>query len=495
MDELPRLKLKHEPRLDAKHEAFGYQRDAVDFVSSREYSAIFHEQGLGKTKIAIDVILQWLSRGDVDAVVVFTKKILVANWQREFQTHTFLSPAVLSENSRSNYYVFTAPTRVVLGHFEVAKKEIERFKIWLGTRRVAAIIDESAKIKNPDSELTQAFFDLAPLFARRVIMTGTPVANRPYDIWAQIYFLDQGRALGNDFKQFKKDTDLSRDLHSSEKEFQRFQNNLSDINKAIQDFSVRETKDGGRISLPNKEYITISTDWESSQAEMYRQVKEELRVAVIRDGELVEDDQESILKRLLRLVQIASNPKLVDEQYEAVPGKFEYLYDLVTDITNAGEKVIIWTNFNSNCEWLCKRFSSFGALALHGKLPIDRRNAVVRWFLENASDQVLVATPGAAKEGLTLTVANHVVFYDRGYSLDDYLQAQDRIHRVSQVKNCYVYTLIMRDSVDEWIDALLDQKRLAAQLTQGDISANEYAGRATLGFFDILDKVLNTTAE
>jgi SNF2 family DNA or RNA helicase len=52
----------------------------------------------------------------------------------------------------------------------------------------------------------------------------------------------------------------------------------------------------------------------------------------------------------------------------------------------------------------------------------ERENAV-KWFLNNAHDQVLVATTGAAKEGLTLTVANHVIFYDRTYSLDDYLQA------------------------------------------------------------------------
>src|SRR6266508_4560954 len=66
MADVPHLSLRHEPRLDAKHAAFGYQAEAVDFIAARPYAAIFHEQGLGKTKIAIDVALRWLSQGEVD---------------------------------------------------------------------------------------------------------------------------------------------------------------------------------------------------------------------------------------------------------------------------------------------------------------------------------------------------------------------------------------------------------------------------------------------
>ncbi len=485
-----RFRLRSEPLLDAKYKAFPYQEEATDFVASRDYAAIFHEQGLGKTKIAIDVMLRWLQRKEVDTVLVFTKKGLIANWVREFQVHSQLTPLVITDNSTKNYYVFTTPTRLVLCHFEAAKKESKRFHAWLSSRRVGVIIDESAKIKNPEASLTQVFFELSTLFTKRVIMTGTPVANRPYDIWAQIYFLDQGSSLGNDFAEFKRETDLTADLLHDEQAFEAYQRRLEGINSRIADFSIRETKDGGRIVLPSKEFQRIECVWEPAQFELYRQVREELRAVVVRDGQLVEENQESILKRLLRLVQIASNPVMADESYTAEPGKFEPLYHLLTDITRQGEKAIVWTNFNDNCEWLVKKLSVFGAHPLNGRMPMERRNAVVKWFIENSEDQVLVATPGAAKEGLTLTVANHVIFYDRTYSLDDYLQAQDRIHRVSQTKTCYVYNMLMVDSVDEWVDCLLEEKRLAAQLTQGDIDARAYSERATLGFFEILQRIL-----
>ena len=122
---------------------------------------------------------------------------------------------------------------------------------------------------------------------------------------------------------------------------------------------------------------------------------------------------------------------------------------------------------------------------------MEERNKSVKKFLADQDCRVLVATPGAAKEGLTLTVANHVIFYDRGFSLDDYLQAQDRIHRVSQTKTCYVYNLLMRDSIDMWVDTLLQAKKLAAQLTQGDISLDYYRSQMTYSFGDILSEILN----
>jgi len=489
------LILRHEPRLDAKLAAFPYQEEAVNFVAGREYAAIFHEQGLGKTKIAVDVILRWLSERAVDTVLVVTKRSLIANWQRELKTHSHLRPMILNESGQNNYGTFTGGTRLVLAHYEVAKKEERRLKIWLQTRRVAIIMDEAAKIKNPMSALTQTYHRLAPFFSKRVIMTGTPVANRPYDVWSEVYFLDQGKTLGDDFATFKSEHDFKPAYRDDSKAYADYQVRLVAISTKLKDLSVRETKNSGRISLPDKEFVRLVTDWEPGQHELYRQAREELRLVVTRDGQLIEEDQESILKRLLRLVQIASNPRLVDESYTGEPGKLQTLLDLVRDIAKQGEKVIVWTTFNQNAEWLAKQLSVHGASALHGKLPMDRRNSVVQWFLTNPEERVLVATPGAAKEGLTLTVANHVVFYDRTYSLDDYLQAQDRIHRVSQTKTCYVYNMIMQDSVDEWIESLIEEKRLAALLTQGDIDQAEYSSNASLSFFDILKGILGTASQ
>ena len=285
-------------------------------------------------------------------------------------------------------------------------------------------------------------------------------------MWAQIKFLDNGKALGNDFEGFKRELDLSNDLGTDKKAQETFELALRGLNDKLTAFSVRETKDTGVIELPAKLVKTIRTDWEPRQLDLYTQVRESMRAIVIREGLLTEDDAEEAIKRLLRLVQIASNPALIDESYTSNPGKWGALLDLITDITAAGEKCIVWTTFTENADWLATRLQEFGVTKVHGKLSMDQRNRAIELFLKDPECRVLIATPGAAKEGLTLTVANHVIFFDRGFSLDDYLQAQDRIHRVSQVKTCYVYNLIMRDSIDEWVDLLLQAKKLAAQCVE-----------------------------
>ena len=123
-------------------------------------------------------------------------------------------------------------------------------------------------------------------------------------------------------------------------------------------------------------------------------------------------------------------------------------------------------------------------------MKIEDRNRSIKIFKNEPECMVLIATPGAAKEGLTLTVANHVLFYDRTFSLDDYLQAQDRIHRISQSKKCYVYNFIMEESVDEWVESLLEAKKVSAQMAQGDIDTSEFKTSMNYDFAEILRRIL-----
>jgi len=479
-----------EPQLIAKREAFQYQAEAAEAVRDLPYAAVFHEQGLGKTKIAIDIILYWLQKDIVDTVLLVTKKTLVANWKRELSQHSFLTPRIMSNDRNQNFFSLNSPARVILAHFESVALERKRLKLFQKTRRVAVVLDESAKIKNPNTALTKTFFELSPGFVRRLILTGTPVANRPHDIWAQVFFLDHGMSLGKSFRDFESALDLSNKLASNEKSRASFEDALASVWEKVAPFSVRETKDSGRVQLPAKVVENRRTAWDVKQRKMYLKVRDEIRISVIKDGVRITDESSEILKRLLRLVQVASNPRLIDESYEGTPGKWEHLNDLIANIIASNEKAIVWTSFTENAEWLAKKLAEHNVTIVHGKLSIDQRNRNIDRFLTKSDCKILVATPGAAKEGLTLTVANHVIFYDRGFSLDDYLQAQDRIHRVSQMKVCYVYNLIMEDSVDEWVDALLEAKRTAAQLAQGDISKEIYQTRMSYSFGEIMQRIL-----
>ncbi len=476
--------------LDVRHHGFAYQLQAVEAVKHLPFAAIFHEQGLGKTKIGIDLALEWLREDAIDAVIFITKRGLIQNWTEEVRAHSHLRPVILDQNHTSNFYALNSPAPVFLTHYEVMRSEERRFSLFLKTRRVAAVLDEAHKIKNPDAEITQALHRLAPGFVRRVIMTGTPVANRPYDLWSPIYFLDHGDALGVDFRAFRENLDLTNDLWKNVQRRERFEDALTHLYQRISAFTVRETKATAGIELPEKRIENVLVDLAPQQRALYDQVRLELSASVVVNGRVVVDDAEEVLKRLLRLVQLASNPRLVDASYSEAPGKLGALHEVVANAVGAGSKIIVWTSFVANADWLAEQLSGQGAVVVHGGRPLEERNAAIASFKADARVRVLVATPGSAKEGLTLTVANHAAFFDRSFSLDDYLQAQDRIHRISQSQTCYVWNLIGAGTVDEWVDALLAAKRLAAQLAQADVDKDEYVRLANYDFGEIIGEIL-----
>lgn len=474
----------------AKSSAFPYQTEAFLTVKDMDYCAIFHEQGLGKTKIAIDLLLYWLSARDMDTVMIVTKKQLVKNWMDEFVVHSYIKPKVLSSNKKDNFYVLNSPAKVIVTNFETLSTDKGRIKLFLKARNVGIIIDESTKLKNPKANLTQDFFELSDLFKIKAIMTGTPVANRPYDMWAQIYFLDKGESLGTDFNEFKKYTNLSNDLSANKEKRMEFEDAVSGIYKKISHFSIRETKKTCGIELPQKEYKTIYIKCKECQYEMYRKVIKELSLEVKKDGTTEIDDESVSLKRLLRLMQITSNPRLLNDDYEEISGKEEKLAMLIEDIVSKNEKCIVWSNFIENIDYFVDKFKQYNPRKIHGSMSIEARNKSVDIFKKDSECKVLFATPQAAKEGLTLTIANHVIFYDRGFNLDDYLQAQDRIHRISQKKKCYIYNLLIEDSVDIWIDRLLNAKQYAAFLAQGDIQLSKYEESVDYSYGKIIREIL-----
>lgn len=484
------LRVRKEASFSSKLRAFPYQVETVEAIKGLEYAAIFHEQGLGKTKIAIDLALTWINENILDSVIIVTKKALVRNWEEEISTHSHFKARTLDQDAKTLFYAFNTPVRLYLTHYEACKSAQNSFALFLKTRRVGAICDESQKIKNPDSAIAHAMHALSKGFRRRIIMTGTPIANRPYDIWSQIWFLDYGKALGNDFRSFRTNLDLP-DESQGDAGRSLFSKALADIYAKIKPFTVRETKASCGILLPTKQIENILVNFEPDQERLYSKFRNELRAEVVQDSKLVIDDAEAILKRLLRLVQVASNPILVDEAYRGIPAKFPKLYALLKTALSVGSKAIVWTSFTANADWLARELKPLGTVRVHGKMAISERHASLAKFKQDKDCRVLVATPGAAKEGLTLTVANYAIFYDRSFSLDDYLQAQDRIHRISQTTTCYIYNLLIKDSIDEWVNELLSAKHVAAKLGQGDIDESQFSAEMSYAFSAMLADVLN----
>ena len=448
-----------------KTKPFPHQEEAIRFIDTNRDVAIFDEQGLGKTKIVIDSISNEIKENNLNSALIICKKSLMNNWKEEIEFHSHLTSIIIQESKIKRGNLFTFPVHFMIISYETARNEMRTLKQLLSIKKMAIVLDESHKIKNLQSKITQALHELAPLAKQRIILSGTPVANKPDDLWAQFYFLDMGDLLGESFQDFKQKYKFDSTKEIDANQISLFKQLKEEINRK----SIRRLKQDA-LELPDKIYKNISVQLNFQQRDLYDQLKNELLVEITNlDDEQVIDEADNILKQLLRLTQIASNPWLINKKYTEEPAKYLVLDNEMKKIDSSGEKVIIWTSFVYNIILLKKRYKKFGAVTLYGKMSVDERNVAVQKFKHDNNCKILIANPAAAREGLTLTVANNAIYLDRNFNLVDYLQSQDRIHRISQNKKCNIVLLIGKNTVDEYIDEVLFKKQNVAGFIQGDI--------------------------
>lgn len=459
------MKRKYNFNFQPKTKSFPHQIETIEYITTHSNVALFDEQGLGKTKIVIEALCNNMAEKVIDGALIICKKSLINIWKDEIEKHSFLKYIVLRGTSGEKGLKFMGFSHFYLINYAGVINEVNRLKMFLKIKKMAVVLDESHKIKNPSSKTAIAILSLRELASKRVLISGTPIANRPIDLWAQFYFLDSGKLLGRDFNGFKKQYSTKLPTNNLNREMEKFQK----LRQVIESNSIRRLK-SGVLSLPDKRYYNIYVQLQGKQRELYEQLKRKLYIE-IKDiaGNVIIDESSALLKKLLRLAQIASNPFLIDKSYKESPIKFKKLDELVKKILDRGEKLIIWSSFVENIRILYRKYRNFGSLRLYGGIPIERREVIVKQFVGNDKFKILVANPSVAREGLTLTSANNAIYIDRNFNLVDYIQSQDRIHRISQTEICNIYKLIAKDTIDEYIDEIIYKKHDLAEYIQGDI--------------------------
>jgi SWI/SNF-related matrix-associated actin-dependent regulator of chromatin subfamily A-like protein 1 len=447
-----------------KTKPFSHQIEATEYVAHNKNSALFDEQGLGKTKIVIDALINNIKEKILDGAIIVCKRSLIETWRQEISQHSYLKSIVLRGSPNAKGQRFMGFAHFYIINYESVINEVNRLNKFLLIRKFAIVLDESHTIKNPKSKSTQALWSLSNNAYKRIIISGTPVANKPYDLWAQFYFLDEGQLLGKNYHEFLGKYNIDIKDSNCIKEC-----DLIELKNLINNNSLRRTK-ADVLELPEKVYIDKFIGLTGKQNKMYFTLKNELTIEIQNiDGDIIFDESNEILKKLVRLIQVASNPYVIDKSYDETPAKFSILDEIVQDIINASEKAIIWSSFVENIKILARKYRHFNAVMLHGEIPMERRNANIKVFMNDTDCKIMVANPAAAREGLTLTSANNAIYLDRNFNLVDYLQSQDRIHRISQTKKCNIIKLIAKDTIDEFVDEILRRKKVIANFLQGDI--------------------------
>lgn len=325
------------------------------------------------------------------------------------------------------------------------------------------VVDEAQFIKNPSAKQSMAVRSFqAP---KRVAMTGTPVENRLSELWSIMEFLNPGfLGTASDFrKRFSQPIERYRDKTRSEQ-----------LRGLVRPFILRRVKTDPAVvaDLPEKietrEYCHLTSEqaglYESCVGRMLNEVEQS--EGIHRRG--------LVLAALIKLKQICNHPSqmLKDMEPGATPnpsrsGKCTRVLEMIDEVLAEGERALIFTQFRQMGHLLAPMLrQKFGreVLFLHGGTPQKARDKMVEQFQDPASDSpILLVSLKAGGVGLNLTAATHVFHFDRWWNPAVENQATDRAYRIGQMRTVHVHKFVVRGTLEERIDEMIEAKTELAE--------------------------------
>ena len=417
-------------------------------------SILADDMGLGKTIQVLAAIL-YLKENDELAgqVLIVAPTTLITNWANEIEKFTDLTYSIYHGGERE----FDTQTDLVLTSYGMVRSDEGSFKKrqWL-----LCVIDEAQNIKNPKSKQTRAVKKIRAKHS--IALTGTPIENHLVDYWSIFDFTNNGYL--STLSQFKRDYDnpitKKRDRRA-----------LANLKTITQPFILRRLKTDKSIidDLPEKIVNDIYCDLCKKQSKLYGELVEtglsELK------GEIGIKRKGNILKLITALKQVCNHPVqylkkgVVDVKDSA---KLELLCEIIENILDAGEKVIVFTQYVEMGriieEVLLKKFNR-EVLFLHGSVERKVREKIISNFQKDKSYPILVATLKTGGVGLNLTSAQNVIHYDLWWNPAVENQATDRTYRIGQDRDVMVYRFITKGTLEEKIDLILKSKLELADKT------------------------------
>jgi len=452
---LPEAKLP----ADLTAELRGYQRDGVrwlQFLRSAGLGGLLaDDMGLGKT-------LQALCAVSGRTLVVAPTSVLFgwAEQARRFRPALHVS-------------VYHGPKRALdptadltLTSYALLRLDAEALSAvpW-----DTVVLDEAQAIKNPDSQVARAAFALPGEF--RLTLTGTPVENRLDELWSQLHFANPGLLGGlPDFRER-----YARPIAAGEP------GAAAHLRARIAPFLLRRLKRDVARELPPRTEAVLHVELDADERAVYDAVRaasqQEVVARLAAGGSVLE-----ALELLLRLRQAACHRGLVPGQEAHGSTKLDVLLESLDEAVSEGHKALVFSQWTSLLDKVEPELR--GAGLAFGRLDgstVDRAGVVAR-FQSPDGPPVLLISLRAGGTGLNLTAADHVFLLDPWWNPAVEDQAADRAHRIGQDRPVLVYRLVARDTVEERILALQEQKRaLARAALAGADRANAITREDLLG--------------
>lgn len=454
----------------------------VSQLAVRPSGATFSVPGAGKTTEALAIFA--LTAQDDDRLLVIAPKNAFAAWDEQIVAclpNLGQSFVRLRKADKIYEQLMARPKLAIIG-FQQFVRVRELIADHLFQNPTHLYIDESHRIKGENNITTQSVLSIAHLPIGKLVMSGTPMPQSTGDLVPQFKFL-----------------------------FPEIRVNDENVVDLIRRVYVRTNK--SELKLPKLSRVLSQVDMDPDQKYLYRLLRSE----IAREAEqALKLTTKSALRRfgksVTSLLQFVSNPALLadnpnfkyaDELSSVLAQgdgpKIRHTIKRTRELTNHGEKVLIWTSFVKNVEYLAEALRDLGSVYIHGGVDAgsdedeDTREGKIKKFHDDPRTMVLIANPAAASEGISLhTVCHYAIYLDRNFNAAQYLQSEDRIHRLGLKEGQKTVLEIVEcaDTIDETVRTRLELKiqRMAVALEDTELNVTPYC---TGSNDDLDDELLN----
>lgn len=430
----------------------------LTFLHTLQFGAcLADDMGLGKT-IQVLAFLASIRRDKQKPSLLVVPASLIANWQHEIQTwtpslkyyvvHGGINPESKDDKTKDTFSQYD----IIITTYALVHKYT-----WLQSYDwYYVILDEAQAIKNPHAHQTRAVKQLKAY--NRIVLTGTPIENRLLDLWSMYDFINPGLLhTASEFSAYCKEVKDTGEGYAR-------------LKKVITPYILRRLKTDKNVisDLPDKIEMKTYSTLTKKQVVLYEQLVGTIQ-KVLREFD--EKNPEDIIKRkgiilttIIKFKQICNHPDQylgTGEYAESESGKFACIREILETIVEKREKVLIFTQFREIIEPLRQhlyRVFHKESLMLHGGTPIMQRKKIVERFQSDEYIPFFILSLKAGGVGLNLTSANHVIHFDRWWNPAVENQATDRVFRIGQHKKVIVHKCITKGTVEEKIDAMIEDK-------------------------------------
>lgn len=440
----------------------GYQW--MHFLEETGWGGILaDDMGLGKTLQTLSFLQQYLNHNPGALFLVVCPTSLIYNWENELRKFTPEMTYLIHHGpQRDMRFEQFKSVNLVITTYGTLRSDIR------GLSNITfdyAVLDESQAIKNPLSQVSRAALLLNA--KNRMALSGTPVQNNTFDLYAQINFLNPGMLGSMEFfrNEFANPIDKFQEQEAKD-----------NLRKLIHPFLLRRTKEQVAPDLPEKTETVLYCEMGAQQRKIYESFRNSFRTKILDEIEErgLERSQLSVLTGLMKLRQICDSPAILNENppFENYSIKIKELVRELTENTG-NHKALIFSQFLGMLGLIRRELSQLNIPYVYfdgGTSTTEREKAIQR-FQKDDSCRVFLISLKAGGVGLNLTAADYVYIVDPWWNPAVEQQAIDRTHRIGQTKNIFAYRLICKNTIEEKILLLQERKLTLVRDLIGDDQA------------------------